>query len=130
LYEFEQTDAATTTMTAAPHAKTKTTEDDTGSCKNEDSKEDININHEDSDSAQLTSFGSASVWPVYLMFANQSKQERMKPSCHMVHHLAYVPSVGPNMTNRQCIALIFIAAQQRLYQPVSRKDKVSTKGGS
>jgi hypothetical protein len=83
-----------------------------------------------SDSAQLTSFGSASVWPVYLMFANQSKQERMKPSCHAVHHLAYVPSVGPNMTNRQCIALIFIAARRRLYQPVSRKDKASTKGGS
>jgi hypothetical protein len=83
-----------------------------------------------SDSMQLTSFGSASVWPVYLMFANQSKQERMKPSCHVVHHLAYVPSVGPNMTNQQCITLIFIAARQRLYQPVSRKDKASTKGRS
>jgi hypothetical protein len=47
-----------------------------------------------SDCAQLTSFGSASVWPVYLMFANQSKRERAKPSCHAVHHLAYAPSVG------------------------------------
>ena len=47
-----------------------------------------------SDSAQLTSFGTASVWPVYLMFANQSKKERTKPSCHAVHHLAYVPSVS------------------------------------
>ena len=46
-----------------------------------------------SDSAQLTSFGSASVWPIYLMFANQPKQERVRPSCHAVHHLAYVPSV-------------------------------------
>ena len=27
-----------------------------------------------SDSAQLTSFGSASVWPIYMMFANQPKQ--------------------------------------------------------
>ena len=46
-----------------------------------------------SDCAQLTSFGSASVWPIYLMFANQSKRERAKPSCHAVHHLAYAPSV-------------------------------------
>jgi hypothetical protein len=46
-----------------------------------------------SDSAQLTSFGTASVWPIYLMFVNQSKQERVRPSCHTVHHLAYVPSV-------------------------------------
>jgi hypothetical protein len=48
-----------------------------------------------SDSAQLTSFGTASMWPIYPMFANQSKQERVKPSCHAVHHLAYVPSVSP-----------------------------------
>ena len=47
-----------------------------------------------SDSAQLTNFGTASVWPIYLMFANQSKQERARPSCHAVHHLAYVPSVS------------------------------------
>ena len=46
-----------------------------------------------SDCAQLTSFGLASVWPIYLMFANQSKCERAKPSCHAVHHLAYTPSV-------------------------------------
>ena len=28
-----------------------------------------------SDSTQLTIFGSASVWPVYLMFANQPKKD-------------------------------------------------------
>ena len=50
-----------------------------------------------SDSAQVTSFGTASVWPIYLMFANQTKQERVKPSCHAVHHLAYVPSVSSIM---------------------------------
>ena len=47
-----------------------------------------------SDSTQLTSFGSASVWPVYVMFANQPKQDRVQPSCHVVHHLAYMPSVS------------------------------------
>jgi hypothetical protein len=46
-----------------------------------------------SDSTQLTSFRMASVWPVYLMFVNQPKQERVRPTCHVVHHLAYVPSV-------------------------------------
>jgi hypothetical protein len=47
-----------------------------------------------SDSAQLTSFRSASVWPIYMMFANQPKQERVRPLCHVVHHLAYMPSVS------------------------------------
>ncbi|KAH9162305.1 hypothetical protein EDB89DRAFT_2079835 [Lactarius sanguifluus] len=53
-----------------------------------------------SDSSQLTNFGSALVWPVYLMFANQSKQEQVRPSCHAVHHLAYVPSIGANFASR------------------------------
>ena len=47
-----------------------------------------------SDCAQLTNFGSASVWPIYMMFANQAKGERARPSCHAVHHLAYAPSVS------------------------------------
>lgn len=58
-----------------------------------------------SDSAQLTSFGSASVWPIYLMFANQSKQERVRPTCHAVHHLAYVPSVSPLVSIESHITL-------------------------
>ena len=51
-----------------------------------------------SDSAQLTNFGSASVWPIYMMFANQPKQQRVKPSCHAVHHLAYVPTITYSRT--------------------------------
>jgi hypothetical protein len=47
-----------------------------------------------SDSAQLTSFRTASVWPIYAMFANQPKQEWVRPSCHVVHHLAYMPLVS------------------------------------
>ena len=47
-----------------------------------------------SDLVQLMSFGSASVWPIYLMFANQPKQERVRPTYHAVHHLAYMPSVS------------------------------------
>ncbi|KAH9037101.1 hypothetical protein EDB85DRAFT_1938075 [Lactarius pseudohatsudake] len=53
-----------------------------------------------SDSTQLTNFGSASVWPVYLMFANQPKQERVRPSCHAVHRIAYVPSLGQDFVSR------------------------------
>ncbi len=52
-----------------------------------------------SDGTQLTNFGSASVWPIYLMFANQPKRERGRPSCHAVHHLAYAPSVRYPIAN-------------------------------
>ena len=55
-----------------------------------------------SDSAQLTSFGSASVWLIYMMFANQPKQERVWPSCHVVHHLAYVPLVSSLVSAYGC----------------------------
>ena len=47
-----------------------------------------------SDSAHLTSFGSASVWPIYVGFGSQTKYDRAKPSVHATHHLAYVPSVS------------------------------------
>ena len=52
-----------------------------------------------SDGTQLTNFGLASVWPIYLMFANQPKRERGRPSCHAVHHLAYAPSVRYPIAN-------------------------------
>lgn len=47
-----------------------------------------------SDSAHLTNFGSASVWPIYVGFGSQTKYDRAKPSAHATHHLAYVPSVS------------------------------------
>jgi hypothetical protein len=47
-----------------------------------------------SDSAHLTSFGSASVWPIYVGFGSQTKYDRAKPFAHAMHHLAYVPSVS------------------------------------
>jgi len=46
-----------------------------------------------SDSTHLTSFGTASLWPVYLYFGNQSKYTRAKPSEFAAHHLAYIPKV-------------------------------------
>jgi hypothetical protein len=46
-----------------------------------------------SDSTHLTSFGTASLWPIYLFLGNISKYTRAKPSAHAAHHIAYVPSV-------------------------------------
>jgi hypothetical protein len=50
-----------------------------------------------SDSTHLTSFGSASLWPIYLFFRNLSKYTRGMPSALAAHHLAYVPSVSVHL---------------------------------
>ena len=46
-----------------------------------------------SDSTRLTSFGDASLWPLYLYFGNESKYRRCKPSCHLGTHVAYFQKV-------------------------------------
>ena len=46
-----------------------------------------------SDSTHLTSFGNASLWPIYLYLGNQTKYARTKPSAFAAHHLAYIPKV-------------------------------------
>jgi Plavaka transposase len=46
-----------------------------------------------SDSTHLADFGTASLWPIYLFFGNQSKYSRAKPSDFAAHHVAYIPSV-------------------------------------
>ncbi|KIJ29828.1 hypothetical protein M422DRAFT_187908 [Sphaerobolus stellatus SS14] len=46
-----------------------------------------------SDSTHLTSFGSAKLWPIYMLFGSQSKLLRGRPSAHLCHHLAYIPSL-------------------------------------
>ena len=47
-----------------------------------------------SDSTHLASFGTASLWPVYLFFGNQTKYQRAKPSNFAAHHIAYIPKVS------------------------------------
>jgi len=47
-----------------------------------------------SDSTHLTTFGTASLWPVYLYFGNHSKYARARPNAHTAHHVAYIPSVS------------------------------------
>ncbi|KJA19627.1 hypothetical protein HYPSUDRAFT_143405, partial [Hypholoma sublateritium FD-334 SS-4] len=46
-----------------------------------------------SDSTHLASFGTASLWPIYLYFGNQSKYVRGKPKAGACHHLAYLPKL-------------------------------------
>jgi len=47
-----------------------------------------------SDSTHLTSFGNASLWPIYLYVGNISKYIRSKPTSNSAHHLAYIPKVS------------------------------------
>lgn len=42
-----------------------------------------------SDATHLTSFGSASLWPCYMYFGNESKYRRCKPLCNLCNHIAY-----------------------------------------
>jgi len=50
-----------------------------------------------SDSTHLASFGSASLWPIYLFFGNVSKYFRAMPTSNSAHHLAYIPSVSKHI---------------------------------
>ncbi|KAF8222373.1 hypothetical protein L208DRAFT_1323075 [Tricholoma matsutake] len=42
-----------------------------------------------SDETVLTSFGKTKLWPCYMYFGNESKYQRMKPSCNLANHIAY-----------------------------------------
>ncbi|KAK7064901.1 hypothetical protein R3P38DRAFT_3302318 [Favolaschia claudopus] len=46
-----------------------------------------------SDSTHLASFGNAALWPLYLLFGNQSKWVRGKPRANACHHVAYIPKL-------------------------------------
>ena len=47
-----------------------------------------------SDSTHLAQFGTASLWPIYAFFGNQSKYTRAKPTSFSANHIAYIPSVS------------------------------------
>lgn len=46
-----------------------------------------------SDSTHLASFGTASLWPIYLFLRNVSKYICSKPTSFSAHHVAYIPTV-------------------------------------
>ena len=47
-----------------------------------------------SDSTHLTSFGHASLWPIYLFLGNISKYIRSRPISFSAHHIVYIPTVS------------------------------------
>jgi hypothetical protein len=46
-----------------------------------------------SDVTCMANFGTASIWPLYMYFANLLKYIRAKPTSGACHHIAYIPSV-------------------------------------
>jgi hypothetical protein len=46
-----------------------------------------------SDSTHLANFGTAKLWPIYLLFGNVSKYIRGRPNSGACEHVAYIPSL-------------------------------------
>lgn len=46
-----------------------------------------------SDATHLTNFGHAKLWPLYMLFGNDSKYQRCKPSLNLCEHVAYFEHV-------------------------------------
>ena len=44
-----------------------------------------------SDATNVAAFGTASVWPIYMLFGNLSKYIRCQPNSGAIKHLAYIP---------------------------------------
>ena len=47
-----------------------------------------------SDATQLTTFGNAKLWPLYVFFGNQTKYKRGQPSAKLCNHVAYFQTVS------------------------------------
>lgn len=47
-----------------------------------------------SDATHLTNFGNAKLWPLYMLFGNDSKYQRCKPSGNLCEHVAYFEHVS------------------------------------
>jgi len=58
-----------------------------------------------SDSTHLASFGTASLWPIYMFVGNQSKYIRSKTTLLAAQHLAYIPKVMPPYITSRIIAV-------------------------
>lgn len=50
-----------------------------------------------SDATHLTNFGSAKLWPLYMLFGNDSKYQRCKPSSNLCEHVAYFEHVSSQL---------------------------------
>lgn len=47
-----------------------------------------------SDSTHLANFGTAKMWPLYMLFGNLSKYIRTQPNSGACHHMGYIPSLS------------------------------------
>lgn len=56
-----------------------------------------------SDATHLTNFGSAKLWPLYLLFGNDSKYQRCKPSRNLCEHAAYFEHVRLGLSTKHGI---------------------------
>jgi len=52
-----------------------------------------------SDSTHLANFGTASLWPLYTFFGNQSKYVRARPTSGAARHQAYIPSLPDDLAD-------------------------------
>jgi hypothetical protein len=50
-----------------------------------------------SDATQLATFGTAKIWPVYMLFGNLSKYIRLKANSGATKHLAYIPPLPDSL---------------------------------
>ena len=53
-----------------------------------------------SDATQLTAFGDAKLWPLYMCFGNESKYARCQPSAYLCNHVAYFQTVRYRCTGK------------------------------
>lgn len=55
-----------------------------------------------SDATHLTNFGNAKLWPLYMLFGNDSKYQRCRPSGNLCEHVAYFEHVGFSNSIHYC----------------------------
>jgi Plavaka transposase len=53
-----------------------------------------------SDATHLTSFGTAKMWPIYMLFGELSKYIRAQPNSGATTHLAYIPPFPDSLQNQ------------------------------
>jgi len=59
-----------------------------------------------SDATQLTSFGDAKLWPLYVFFGNQTKYKRGQPSAKLCSHVAYFQTVSTISQFQGCVSVL------------------------
>ena len=53
-----------------------------------------------SDATHLATFGTAKIWPIYLLFGNLSKYVRCQPNSGAMKHLAYIPQLPDSLQDK------------------------------